>query len=414
MAEESLSLLKLTLNHELYNKHKGIILDEFFPKPIDKLWASIKQGHDKYKRDLHEHELLELIKINNGTMTSAAKDVLQELLQRMTELPSIGNDIAEDIIRNAYRHEVGRAIIEESYGFIENKAVDIDKLSQLVAQANENYLPIKEQIYVPTDVEELLEQFDNSPGWKFNLPNLDRHIPNGLHGGELALIFARPEMGKSCAWISLAAAPGGWCDQGASVTALCNEEYARRNMLRAISSCTGLTVDQIKEDTKRANNEFYIRDKLKMVDAVDWTIDQVSAYAAKYKPNILVVDQLDKVKSVDGTGGIDHERLRDIYTGAREIAKRNDCVVVALSQASIDAEGKDLITYSMLEGSKTGKAAEIDLAIGIGHNSIIEQAGGNGDTNLRMWTASKNKLSGWHGSVYSRIEAQISRYKAVD
>ena len=51
----------------------------------------------------------------------------------------------------------------------------------------------------------------------------------------------------------------------------------------------------------------------------------------KKKKDVLVIDQLDKV-NVKGNFARTDEKLRAVYTGAREIAKRNNCCVIAISQ----------------------------------------------------------------------------------
>ena len=61
----------------------------------------------------------------------------------------------------------------------------------------------------------------------------------------------------------------------------------------------------------------------------------------------------------------------------------------------------------MMEGSKTGKAAEADLIIGIGKHSSQEDDEPN---NVRFLNISKNKLSGYHGVIACNIEPEVSRY----
>ena len=77
---------------------------------------------------------------------------------------------------------------------------------------------------------------------------------------------------------------------------------------------------------------------------------------------------------------------------------------MAISQLSADAQDKAYPDLSMLENSKTGKAAEADLIILIGANATM------GDT--RILNLPKNKISGSHEPVVSRIIPSISRYVA--
>jgi hypothetical protein len=59
----------------------------------------------------------------------------------------------------------------------------------------------------------------------------------------------------------------------------------------------------------------------------------------------------------------------------------------------------------MMEGSKTGKAAEADLIIGVGcatHQGRDEHA--------RNVYISKNKITGYHGLINCMINPELSRY----
>ena len=81
-----------------------------------------------------------------------------------------------------------------------------------------------------------------------------------------------------------------------------------------------------------------------------------------------------------------------------------------MSQLSAEAEGKVTLNQSMMEGSKTGKAAEADLMLLIAANPAI---GNNSDNNdpQRHINIVKNKLSGWHGRLLCNIDNVTGRYK---
>lgn len=407
--DEPLRLIKLILNNKLYNQYKTLFVDSMFPSPIDKLWETIQIAHEKYNRDITEHECLELLKSNNGTITRAAQEALQSLLIEVYELPSIGPDVAEDVLRAAWKQELGRSMIEGLMPLIDNRSsFDPDSIQSKLDQIKDNYLPEIKVEHTPTDVPELLSLFDNSRKWEFNIKELQRRV-GGISPGEFAIVAARPEIGKTLLWISLACGPGGWCEQGAKVAAVCNEEWSKRNMLRAVSCNTSRSIDNIKSDPIVVNTEFNIRDNIRMLDGNDFNIEAIETYCRVYEPDILIVDQLDKIKTDDKKDTPTHERIRHLYTSAREIAKKYNCVMIGISQLSAEAEGKTVTDYSMLEGSKTGKAAECDLAICIGSNPIIEQTGVDNNTNLRFLNLSKNKLSGDHGQVVCKINPTMSQ-----
>ena len=101
-----------------------------------------------------------------------------------------------------------------------------------------------------------------------------------------------------------------------------------------------------------------------------------------------IQETLDKI-NVSGTYARTDEKLRQIYTSVREIAKRRDCAVIAISQASADAHNRNSISFDQMENSKTGKAAEADLIIGIGRNANTDL-----ENKVRTLCVSKNKING--------------------
>jgi hypothetical protein len=80
-----------------------------------------------------------------------------------------------------------------------------------------------------------------------------------------------------------------------------------------------------------------------------------------------------------------------------------------MSQLSADAEGRIDLNQSMMEGSRTGKAAEADLMILIAKNPNTNVAGEEED-NERHINVVKNKLTGWHGRVKCQLEYKTARY----
>jgi hypothetical protein len=142
-----------------------------------------------------------------------------------------------------------------------------------------------------------------------------------------------------------------------------------------------------------------VEEKLTVIDSVGTNISEVESYCNLNKPDIIFIDQLDKIK-VRGHFNRSDERLKEVYYMAREIAKRNNCLVWAVSQAGADAEGKEYLTYDMLDGSKTGKAGEGDIIIGIGRSSDHDE------NTTRFLNISKNKVNGVHSGLACKINVQ--------
>ena len=94
---------------------------------------------------------------------------------------------------------------------------------------------------------------------------------------------------------------------------------------------------------------------------------------------------------------------------ARNISKQYDCAVIWMSQLSAEAEGRADLNQAMMEGSKTGKAAEADLMILIGKT---QQAEGEEEDPIRYLNIAKNKLNGFQGKITCQLDGSRSLYSA--
>ena len=159
-----------------------------------------------------------------------------------------------------------------------------------------------------------------------------------------------------------------------------------------------MTVEQNKEKYKKEFEEY--SKNLFVYNCVGMNINEVDIWAAEFEPDVIVLDQLDKFYTND-TYSRDDLRLGSLYTHAREIAKRRNCLMYAVSQCSADGDGLAAIDFSMLAGAKTSKGAEADVVIGIGSTSHLQE-----DNKYRQFNLSKNKINGWHGSVTAVLEAE--------
>ena len=397
-------IIKLLLGKKFYTQYKGSITRNVLQGNFGSLFDTIQKAHDKYDADINIDELYSLhTTVYNPAITRAAKEQLSELIEDIKETQEPSKEIADDIVKILSERDVAQRIAVEATEIFNGKPADFNTILSIIEKYKTG-LPAEKLDAVTNDVVELLDRLNVVSKWQFNLTVLKNNI-GGIGPGNLMIAFARPEVGKTAFWVSLVSAPYGFAEQGAKVHAFINEEPAVRTQMRAISCFTGYNREQISENTGEAQVEWAkIKDNIKMIDTVDWTIDDIDSHCEKHKPDIIIIDQLDKI-NVKGTFARTDEKLRAIYTGAREIAKRRECVVIAISQASADAHNRDHISFDMMENSKTGKAAEADLIIGIGNRTSNDPT-----NNMRVLNISKNKITGWHGDPSCIIDKYLSRY----
>ena len=400
-------MLRLMLNKNFYTQYRGAISHTIFSGDISSLYETIEKAHSKYDSDIKLDELYSLhTTVFNPALTRAAREKFSELVEDIKEVEVPSKEIAKDIIKVLSNRDLAQKIAVEATEIFNGKDANFTSIMSMIENHKQD-LDEEKNPAVTSDVNEVLGLLDVTTKWQFNIPVLKNNV-GGIGPGNLMIAFARPETGKTAFWVSLCSGPDGFAQQGAKIHAFINEEPAIRTQMRAISCYTGMTREEVKELPDEARESWLdIKDNLSMFDTVDWSIADIDAHCEKHKPDIIIIDQLDKI-NVSGTYARTDEKLREIYTSAREIAKRRDCAVIAISQASADAQNRTSISFDMMENSKTGKAAEADLIIGIG----LYKSNNEGESDRgRTLCVSKNKINGHHGEHHCIIRKEISRYE---
>jgi len=398
-------LIYLLLEKDFYEENKGRVSKSMFTNGTGKLYETIQKAHSDSESNISIDELATLhTQVYNPALTRAAKDNFYSLLEEVKkEKPN--KKIATTILEAMHKQDIARRIAVVSTNIYNNTEEsnfnDIQSLIDELKGVNK-----EEFDTVTNDINKLIDALKDNTKWKFNLTDLKNKV-NGIGEGNLIIVFARPESGKTAFWVNMVAGRNGFATQGAKICALINEEPAIRTQMRLINAYTGMTFAEIKEDPQKAGDLWsQIKNQIRILDTVDWTLEKIDSYVAKEKPDILIIDQLDKVH-MGGSFARGDEKLRAIYTGAREIAKRRDCSLIGISQASADASGKWDMTFDMMENSKTGKAAEADVIIGVGYKPNSDYS----NDNDRSLSVSKNKITGWHGKIMVKIVPEVSRYR---
>lgn len=401
-----LQFLKLLLNHQFYIDNKKHIVDSMFPDHLQGLYRVLVDAHEAYGKDITEGELKLLHDVKYPTLPTARKTLIAETVIDLSELEPLQPELGADIMASMWKREMGRRLAEASVKIMDGTVEDISEIASIVSDAEGGFKPKDTFEDTPSDVEEVVGLMTRRVQWQFNIPSLHQ-VCSGISGGDFLVVGARPNAGKTAFPISLSVADGGFCHQGATVHYFGNEEPVIRTRMRSISACAGMTYEQIKANTAIASKRYRdIASNMGMFPAVGSSIEALDLHVATHRPDIVIADQLDKFH-INGVFTSDTDKLRKLYIKAREIAIKYDCVFIGLSQASADADGKEFVTYTMLENSKTGKAAEADLIIGIGLNASSDT-----DPPARCLYISKNKLTGFHGPVYCMLDKFTSRYTA--
>lgn len=395
-------LLRLILGYEFYNSNKSRILETMFASNIGPLYRIICETHERLKRDISVAELKELYRVSFPTATTAH---LENTFAILDNLPSeISNEVCEEILKKAHVIELGRRIAELGLQIVNGETAKFSEISALIEKANAGRISDFDDFEAITkDLTELLEQNAEICKWEFHLEGL-RRVARGLGPGVFKAAFGRVETGKTAYGISLIASPGGFAEQGAKCFYYANEEPAHRSQIRAVNCYTGYTRDQLDTHSEEAA-ELYkaVARNITFFDIKGRTIEDIDIHIATHQPDIVVWDQLDKVE-IDGNFARTDEKLGALYSRARDICVLRNCAGIALSQANADAEGHAHMSSANMAQSRTAKAAECDILIGIGKSTIAHDERG------RLLNVIKNKLTGNHSSINCCINPELSRY----
>jgi len=403
-----LSLIRSLMDKSFYDDHRGARCpDRLFSKDVRKIKHMIDTAMDRYDRSVSPDEVEALFMANNPTLTTAQKQAYSSLFHKVKTETPMGSDVAQEVLSKLFQQVVGEDIANLGFDYVNGDKSSLEPLRMLLEQYGDDFTPNLNVEWDDIDIETLMAKADLEARWTFNIPSLTRKV-EGVNSGHLIEIGARPNTGKTSFHASLIAAPGGFAHQGANCIVLCNEEGYHRVGARYLTAATGMTMREIKENPAKAR-ELYapVKERIKIKDATGRDMNWVESICKSYKPDIVLLDMGDKFAKTGGFARMD-EALKANAVHARMIAKQHECAIFYMSQLSADAEGKVLLNQSMMEGSRTGKAAEADLMVLIAKNPVVD--GQEEEDTQRHLNVVKNKLTGWHGVVHCELEYQTARY----
>ena len=402
-----LSLIRSLMDKAFYEDHRGARCpDRLFSKDVRKIKQAIDTAMDRYERTVTPDEIEALFMSNNPTLTTAQKQAYSALFHKIKAEQPMGSDVAQEVLSKLFQQVVGEDIANLGFDYVNGDKSSLEPLRMLLEQYGDDFTPDLNIEWDDIDMDTLLLRNDLEARWTFNIPSLTRKV-EGVNAGHLIEVGARPNTGKTSFHASLIAAPGGFAHQGANCIILCNEEGYHRVGARYLTAATGMTMQEIKKNPAKAR-ELYepVKNRIKIKDATGRDMNWVESVCKSYKPDIVLLDMGDKFAK--GGFARQDESLKANAVHARQIAKQHECAVFYMSQLSAEAEGKVLLNQSMMEGSRTGKAAEADLMVLIAKNPPVDNQ--DEEDTQRHLNVVKNKLTGWHGVVHCELEYRTARY----
>ena len=405
-----LYILRTLLTKEKYDKLKSEIDISIFQNGAREIYKTIS---NIYKDNPNITQInfsdLKLAYFNTyyPNTSYASQKNIHELIDSLERQEEPSDDVVATALKSMYRikkaDELARICLDISNN---PSSTSLKQVEKFMANVDEEQTQ-QESEAVTKDVDKIVEALQEQGEFKFNLNSLQR-ATNGIGRGNFMIVFARPDVGKTAFWVSLVASPNGFAWQEKKVSIFANEEPAIRTQMRLLNASTGLQRGNILNGSRDLAKQKWstISPYIENFDCVGKTMDDLDEYCSTNDVDILIIDQLDKI-NVTGKYNATHEKLREVYTQSRELAKRHNILVIGMSQASAEAQGRSRVTFSTMENSKTGKAAEADIILGIGKEDEVENYL---EDCVRFVTLSKNKLTGDHAEFEVILRPTISRY----
>jgi hypothetical protein len=398
------------MKKDFYDEHRGIRCpDKLFSKDLRKIKNSIDYAMQRYNRSVTPDEVEALFLANNPTMTTAQKQAYGDFFVRIKKEQPLGNDVAQEVLSKLFQQVVGEEIANLGFDYVNGSKSSLEPLRNMLEQYGDDFIPTLNVEWADISMETLLAKNAMEARWTFNIPSLTRKI-EGVNEGHLIEVGARPNTGKTSFHASMIAGQNGFARQGAKCVILCNEEAVHRVGIRYLTASTGMTQEQIVKNPQLTQEKYAtVRQNIEMIDCTGRDMTWVESVAKSHRPDIVVLDMGDKFAKTAGFARQD-EALKANAIYARMIAKQYGCAIFYMSQLSAEAEGKVVLNQAMMEGSRTGKAAEADLMLLLAKNPDVE--GEEEQSPQRHINVVKNKLSGWHGKIVCELDPYTARYSA--
>ena len=234
-------------------------------------------------------------------------------------------------------------------------------------------------------------------------PKALHQATGGAIRGNNVLVFGRPEVGKSLFIINMV---GGLLHDGYKVLFIENEDPAKSTMSRLICRLADKPLIDVIENPDEVENVVRQRgyNNLILKSLSPGTFRDIQSLIDHHGVDVVVINQLRNIW-VGKESRV--EQMEIAATSARNLAKKNDILVIGVTQAGDSGTNKLRLEMGDIDFSNTGMPAQMDLIIGVGSNEEYDSK------SWRMISLPKNKLSGEHLYFPVTVDTKINKVKSI-
>lgn len=387
-------------------------------------YESIKGHVSKHDLSVMGGAVLEYVKEyydNDADARVVDKDIIKQRLERKFEgVPKHLRDL-EDYLEQVFMQDVSSINVVQEILESDRVRAGLALADALLSRGNHNYVDGLLQDYIKkhdaidlgSSVEAEYNDIDLASLESIyaveNLiqiapPALNRRLNGGLIRGQVLILAARPEVGKTLIALNMTS---GFIQQGLKVAYFCNEDPVSELVTRLMSNLSGVDVGELfsnqEEVMKRVRERGY--EHVTFFNIPDADVSVVEAVVRNGEFDVVVVDQMRNLTAKAENNTI---RLETVARALRNMALRSDVLVIAVTQAADSARDKLVLNDGDIDGSNTGIPGACDVLMFAGMNEEFRARGS------RMITLAKNKRGGNHDHFAVQFDERTSRIMTLD
>ena len=394
---ESKILSSIIQDRESFNKLDKLNVKDSFSEPGQFIYDIVR---DFYDRDSSACFVdLEVIEKRIERELPKQIELYRNILKTLTQSTSPAN-LLEEIIalkKDSIARELSSKLLGKAKSGILELMDDYKFVEEYVMQEEND-----ETVLVGAKVSEVVESLKNKNRIKL-WPKALHETTGGAMKGNNVLVFGRPEVGKSLFIINLV---GGLLRDGYKVLFIENEDPAKATMSRIVCRLSEKSIVDVIENPDEVEKLIKTRgyDNLILKSLSPGTFREIQSLIDQHGVDVVVINQLRNIW-VGKEGRV--EQMEIAATSARNLAKKNDILVIGVTQAGDSGTNKLRLEMGDIDFSNTGMPAQMDLIIGIGSNEEYD------GKSWRMISLPKNKLSGEHLYFPVMVDTKINKVKSI-
>ena len=394
---ESKILSSIIKDRESFNKLSKLDVKDSFSEPAKFIYEIICDFYDKDTSISFVD--LELVEKRIERELPKQIDLYRNILKTLDETTSCPN-LLEEIIalkKDFISRELSSLLLTQKRTGVLELMEQYKNVEDSIDDDDED-----ESLLVGVSVSNVVESLRDK--------NRIRMWPKALHeatGGAIrgnnVLVFGRPEVGKSLFIINMV---GGLLHDGYKVLFIENEDPAKSTMSRLICRLAEKPIVDVIENPDEVENVVRQRgyDNLILKSLSPGTFRDIQSLIDQHGVDVVVINQLRNIW-VGKEGRV--EQMEIAATSARNLAKKNNILVIGVTQAGDSGTNKLRLEMGDIDFSNTGMPAQMDLIIGVGSNEEYDSK------SWRMISLPKNKLSGEHLYFPVLIDTKTNKITSI-